>query len=71
MLRLTVKQAGAKSEVESIAVMHNSWQIGQMEGPGGDITISARILGKGPVAIYAKSTGKKPVVTAPIWLQIQ
>lgn len=70
-LRLAVKLSGAQSETKSIDLLHNRRQIGQVQGSSGDITISAKTLGKGPVAIYAKSRGDNPVVSAPIWLQIE
>jgi hypothetical protein len=62
-----VRQPGATA----IAIRQNSREVARVQGDEGQVEISAALLGRGPVALWATSEGEKPVVSAPIWVRVK
>ena len=66
-VRLHVQQPDAKQ----IMVMQNGRQVGQVDGPEGEVQISSELLGRGLVALQAISAGETAAVSAPVWVRVR
>jgi hypothetical protein len=51
--------------------MNNSREVGRVDGPKGEVLISNETLGRGMVALQAKSAGETAAISAPVWVRVR
>ncbi|MCC7474967.1 MAG: hypothetical protein IT425_06195 [Pirellulales bacterium] len=66
-VRVTVRQPGAKG----IKILQNSRVVGNVEGEGGEVEISAAQLGRGQTSLQAVSEGSAPIASAPLNIEVE
>jgi hypothetical protein len=55
---------------KSVRIVHNSRQVGVLEGGNGRVEVPATLLGKGNVQLYAEQDGTPPARSKPLGIEI-